>query len=450
MTLIAFGSACPELLLNIVSAQENESALSQPAILGSAMIAFGFIPPLCCFFSKARRVLRLKTRPLIRDCFVYMVALVGFLYVSQDGSTSPWEMMGMVSIYVVYVVTVVLDSDGELSGSSTSQDDVNRANLEDDIEGQSASLLPMDSKKKKTTRTEAGTPSDLNLQLQSDGPSPRNTDKNCDVETEVAGDSCTNGDISDTGSGRKSNNYWGVTSIVAYHIIGFLDKTCSLILSYTIPPLLAGKGHSSSNNLTGDVEALTQSPPSSPGTTDGNLGFNRVNIWRAGLVLGFAIVHITCLVSLLIETCVLFLEALPGVSTTTIGGTVVAMGSQLPDIMSSVALARGGYSDAAMAGAVGSQVINLTLGVALPALSLLLTGGRAKINVDDISSLGLLTSLVLFVQCAYLVCAVPFMQIVMNRGTIPEYAHLNRGWSWVLLGVFTVSYGLFIGINETY
>ena len=51
VTLIAFGSACPELLLNIVSAQENESALSQPAILGSAMIAFGFIPPLCCYFS---------------------------------------------------------------------------------------------------------------------------------------------------------------------------------------------------------------------------------------------------------------------------------------------------------------------------------------------------------------------------------------------------------------
>lgn len=36
--------------------------------------------------------------------------------------------------------------------------------------------------------------------------------------------------------------------------------------------------------------------------------------------------------------------------------------------MSSIALARGGYSEAALAGAIGSQVINLTIGVGAPSL----------------------------------------------------------------------------------
>ena len=47
VTLIAFGSATPEIVLNSVSAVEHTVDLSLPACLGSGIIAFG-LGKRCC------------------------------------------------------------------------------------------------------------------------------------------------------------------------------------------------------------------------------------------------------------------------------------------------------------------------------------------------------------------------------------------------------------------
>eukprot|EP01039_Chlorochromonas_danica_P010820 gene10820-12028_t len=68
VTLIAFGSAAPELFLNSVSAVIKTSDLSLSAILGSGMIAFGLIPPLCIL--NARKFeMKFKIIPIIREYF---------------------------------------------------------------------------------------------------------------------------------------------------------------------------------------------------------------------------------------------------------------------------------------------------------------------------------------------------------------------------------------------
>ena len=61
VTLVAFGSAAPELILNMVSAIENTSDISTPAVLGSAMIAFGLIPPLCILCTHKSILIHKKT-----------------------------------------------------------------------------------------------------------------------------------------------------------------------------------------------------------------------------------------------------------------------------------------------------------------------------------------------------------------------------------------------------
>lgn len=45
-------------------------------------------------------------------------------------------------------------------------------------------------------------------------------------------------------------------------------------------------------------------------------------------------------------------------------------------------MARNGYSDGALAGAIGSQVINISLGVGLPALFLALTDMQGALHVS--------------------------------------------------------------------
>lgn len=66
VTLVAFGSAAPELFLNSVSAVAHTSDLSLSAILGSGMIAFGLIPSLCVLFS-LKYDMKLKLFPILRE-----------------------------------------------------------------------------------------------------------------------------------------------------------------------------------------------------------------------------------------------------------------------------------------------------------------------------------------------------------------------------------------------
>jgi Ca2+/Na+ antiporter len=81
VTLIAFGSSAPEILLNTISAANSASSLSLPALLGSghivvadtlklivfvAIIAFGLIPSVCILYQK-KPFIELETGPIIRE-----------------------------------------------------------------------------------------------------------------------------------------------------------------------------------------------------------------------------------------------------------------------------------------------------------------------------------------------------------------------------------------------
>eukprot|EP01034_Spumella_vulgaris_P026223 gene26223-32763_t len=118
-----------------------------------------------------------------------------------------------------------------------------------------------------------------------------------------------------------------------------------------------------------------------------------VPLWRAIAVL---VVSIVC-IGLLASGIVSFSEAIVrhmGIDTSTLGATLVALGAEIPDTISSISLARNGYYDGAIAGAIGSQVINISLGVGLPALFVCLTGGEGFLAIaqNQVDSLWLLTT----------------------------------------------------------
>merc|ERR1712048_1411587 len=49
VTFVSFGSSAPELIISGLGAQTDKTELSIPAVLVSALIAFGAIPPLVVF-----------------------------------------------------------------------------------------------------------------------------------------------------------------------------------------------------------------------------------------------------------------------------------------------------------------------------------------------------------------------------------------------------------------
>lgn len=106
VTLVAFGSAAPEILLNTVSAVEKSSSLSLPAVLGSAMIAFGLIPAASLLFSP-HKSLKLRVWPILRETIFYIVGLSLFLKVISDSITDTLEALCMASVYFIYVGSVI-------------------------------------------------------------------------------------------------------------------------------------------------------------------------------------------------------------------------------------------------------------------------------------------------------------------------------------------------------
>ena len=116
----------------------------------------------------------------------------------------------------------------------------------------------------------------------------------------------------------------------------------------------------------------------------GGGGALAVPLWRALLVLSLSIALIGLLVSIIVSLSSLLVGCL-GVGKATIGATLVAFGSEIPDTISAIALARSGYNDGAMSGAIGSQVINISLGVGLPALLVCAFGrsGEFRINAQQ-------------------------------------------------------------------
>ena len=103
VTLVAFGSAAPELFLNLLSAANGTSDLSLSALLGSSIVAFGLIPPLCILLTNEKEM-ELKTWPIVREIVFYLVGLVVFLVVIQDGEMNMYEAGASLAIYVIYVI----------------------------------------------------------------------------------------------------------------------------------------------------------------------------------------------------------------------------------------------------------------------------------------------------------------------------------------------------------
>ena len=158
VTLVAFGSATPELLLQSVAAIEKTNDISLSAILGSAMIAFGLIPPLC-LLSTSHVELKLRAWPIIRETGFYILGLSVFLLAIEDGVVTTEEAVMMSSVYVVYVGTVVgiYMLSRENNGSSRIPGGMGDANDDDDDDEQGNEATGLISGHQITTSVGTGT-----------------------------------------------------------------------------------------------------------------------------------------------------------------------------------------------------------------------------------------------------------------------------------------------------
>ena len=186
-----------------------------------------------------------------------------------------------------------------------------------------------------------------------------------------------------------------------------------------------------------------------PKLTPGIDSKEKVTLLRAFFVLGMCIVYIAIFTSIIVNTCSILVSQF-NVDKSTIGATLVALGSEIPDTISAVALAKNGYYDGAMAGAIGSQVINISLGVGLPALLLCMSSptGSYKIDSEQTNSLWLLTALLYAVVFTYVGVTVPVITFISSACVSIKETSFTKSGAIFLLGVWALSYVIFVYSNE--
>jgi Ca2+/Na+ antiporter len=154
------------------------------------------------------------------------------------------------------------------------------------------------------------------------------------------------------------------------------------------------------------------------------------------------------LVSLLIALVQAALTLLP-VDTTTMAATLVAFGAEVPDAISSVSLAHAGHFDAAMAGAIGSQVINITIGIGMPIflMDIFGSGKGVFLKKHASSALILLISLLLIVILGYIIATLP-LTAMLSECRLQKVTTMKRNSAMLLLALFITVYASFILLNE--
>jgi Ca2+/Na+ antiporter len=113
-TFMAFGSAAPEIIIaavtTIQAADEPDPdavALGVTSVVGSGLLAFSVIPAICGIYGSDPAGLTLKRRPLLRDNLAYLVSLLMLMYTIADGQVHAWEAGCCLTIYFCYLFVIV-------------------------------------------------------------------------------------------------------------------------------------------------------------------------------------------------------------------------------------------------------------------------------------------------------------------------------------------------------
>ncbi|XP_031720597.1 sodium/potassium/calcium exchanger 2-like isoform X1 [Anarrhichthys ocellatus] len=100
-TFMAAGGSAPELFTSVIGVFVSHSNVGIGTIVGSAVFNILFVIGMCALFSK--EVLNLTWWPLFRDVSFYIIGLLMLIYFFLDNEITFGESLGLLSCYTCYV-----------------------------------------------------------------------------------------------------------------------------------------------------------------------------------------------------------------------------------------------------------------------------------------------------------------------------------------------------------
>lgn len=101
-TFMAAGGSAPELFTSVIGVFVSFDDVGIGTIVGSAVFNILFVIGMCALFSKT--LLTLTWWPLFRDCSFYSVSLLTLIYFFRDNLIYWWEALVLFLIYIAYAV----------------------------------------------------------------------------------------------------------------------------------------------------------------------------------------------------------------------------------------------------------------------------------------------------------------------------------------------------------
>ncbi|XP_060887048.1 sodium/potassium/calcium exchanger 2-like isoform X7 [Labrus mixtus] len=110
-TFMAAGGSAPELFTSIIGVFISHSNVGIGTIVGSAVFNILFVIGMCAIFSK--EILNLTWWPLFRDVSFYILDLILLIIFFLDNVISVWESATLLSCYAAYVIFMKFNSNME-------------------------------------------------------------------------------------------------------------------------------------------------------------------------------------------------------------------------------------------------------------------------------------------------------------------------------------------------
>ncbi|XP_029310846.1 sodium/potassium/calcium exchanger 2 isoform X7 [Cottoperca gobio] len=107
-TFMAAGGSAPELFTSIIGVFISHSNVGIGTIVGSAVFNILFVIGMCAIFSK--EILNLTWWPLFRDVSFYILDLIMLIIFFLDNFISIWESITLLSAYAAYVIFMKCNS----------------------------------------------------------------------------------------------------------------------------------------------------------------------------------------------------------------------------------------------------------------------------------------------------------------------------------------------------
>uniref|UniRef100_A0A3Q0T7H0 Solute carrier family 24 member 2 n=1 Tax=Amphilophus citrinellus TaxID=61819 RepID=A0A3Q0T7H0_AMPCI len=407
-TFMAAGGSAPELFTSIIGVFISHSNVGIGTIVGSAVFNILFVIGMCAIFSK--EILNLTWWPLFRDVSFYILDLIMLIIFFLDNFISMWESITLLSGYAAYVIFMKFNSTVEglvkdcmnknqvvevevqpkarprlqRGGSSASLHNSLMRNsifqlmihtLDPLSEGkfrEKASILHKIAKKKcqvEDSEKANGVASHKNL--------PNSSSVEVEVTPPMNGTAGQEGETADDEEEEDQPLSLSWPESTRKRFTYLLIMPIVLPLWLTLP----------------DVRK-TSSKKFFPITFLGAIcwiaGFSYLMVWWAHQV-GETI----------------------GITEEIMGLTILAAGTSIPDLITSVIVARKGLGDMAVSSSVGSNIFDITVGLPFPWLLWSLFSGLRPVQV---SSNGLFCAIVLlFLMLLFVIISIAACKWRMSK-----------------------------------